>query len=136
MVTFTRRFNVQKGKFSIKNFFSKCDQIRRKQRIWSHLLKKSYIEKRLFYTVMCLRYPICGLWKQDLTCNHLQIVDNKAKGRISKQVFQENKAHQIFQKTNISYPDSHSYVHTPFCLITYDIEEHYQRLKLLTITKN
>ena len=29
---------------------------------------------------------------------------NKAKGWISKQVFQENKAHQIFQKTNISYP--------------------------------
>ena len=28
-------------KFSIKDFFSKCDQIRRKLRIWSHLLKKS-----------------------------------------------------------------------------------------------
>ena len=27
--------------FSIKNFFSKCDQIRRKLLIWSHLLKKS-----------------------------------------------------------------------------------------------
>ena len=34
----------------------------------------------------------------------LQIASNKAKGRISKQVFQENKAHQIFQKMNISYP--------------------------------
>ena len=31
---------VQKMKFSIKDFFSKCDQIRRKLRIWSHLLKK------------------------------------------------------------------------------------------------
>ena len=31
-------------------------------------------------------------------------VGNKAKGRISKRVFQENKARQIFQKTNISYP--------------------------------
>ena len=30
-------------------------------------------------------------------------VGNKAKGRISKRVFQENKARQIFQKTNISY---------------------------------
>ena len=28
---------------------------------------------------------------------------NKAKGRISKRVFQENKARQIFRKTNISY---------------------------------
>ena len=30
--------------FSIKDFFSKCDQIHRKLRIWSHLLKKSLIE--------------------------------------------------------------------------------------------
>ena len=29
---------------------------------------------------------------------------DKAKGRISKRVFQENKARQIFRKTNISYP--------------------------------
>ena len=33
-----------------------------------------------------------------------QIVGNKAKERNSKPVFQENKARQIFQKTNISYP--------------------------------
>ena len=33
-------FNTaQKMKFSIKDFFSKCDQIHRKLRIWSHLLK-------------------------------------------------------------------------------------------------
>ena len=31
-------------------------------------------------------------------------VNNKPKGRISKQVFPENKASQIFRKTNISYP--------------------------------
>ena len=31
-------------KFSNKDFFSKCDQIRRKLRIWSHLLKKSLME--------------------------------------------------------------------------------------------
>ena len=31
-------------------------------------------------------------------------VGNKAKGRISKRVFQENKTRQIFRKTNISYP--------------------------------
>ena len=30
-------------------------------------------------------------------------VGNEAKGRISKRVFQENKARQIFQKANISY---------------------------------
>ena len=35
---------AQKIKFCIKDFFSKCDQIRRKLRIWSHLLKKSLME--------------------------------------------------------------------------------------------
>ena len=33
-----------------------------------------------------------------------QFVGNKAKGRISKRVFQENKARQIFRKANISNP--------------------------------
>ena len=32
-----------------------------------------------------------------------QIAGNKAKGRISKRVFQESKARQNFRKTNISY---------------------------------
>ena len=31
-------------------------------------------------------------------------VGSKAKGRISKRVFQENEERQIFRKTNISYP--------------------------------
>ena len=44
-------------------------------------------------------------------------VGNKAKGRISKRVFQENKARQIFRKTNISYP----LIRTRFCLITDDL---------------
>ena len=35
---------AQKLKFSIKDFFSKCDQIRSLLRIWSHLLRKSLIE--------------------------------------------------------------------------------------------
>ena len=33
-----------------------------------------------------------------------EVVGNKAKERISKRVFQENKARQISRKTNISYP--------------------------------
>ena len=35
-------------KFSIKDFFSKCDQFRTKLRIWSHLLKKSLMENLIF----------------------------------------------------------------------------------------
>ena len=39
-------------KFSIKDFFSKCDQIRRKLGIWSHLLKKSLMENFIFRAVI------------------------------------------------------------------------------------
>ena len=47
----------------------------------------------------------------NMTNDFFEIVGNKAKGRISKRVFQENKARQIFWKTNISYPpDTHTYV--------------------------
>ena len=38
-------------KFSIKDFSSKGDQIRRKLRIWSHLLKESLMENFLFLVV-------------------------------------------------------------------------------------
>ena len=38
-------------RFFIKDFFSKCDQIRRKLQIWSHLLKKSLMENFIFCAV-------------------------------------------------------------------------------------
>ena len=38
-------------KFSIKDLFSKCDQIRSFLRIWSRLLKKSLIENFIFCAV-------------------------------------------------------------------------------------
>ena len=42
---------AQKMKFSIQDIFSKCDQICRKLRIWSHLLKKSLTENFIFLAV-------------------------------------------------------------------------------------
>ena len=44
----------KKMKFSIKDFFSKCHQIRRKLRIWSHLLKKPLMENVIFCEVKIL----------------------------------------------------------------------------------
>ena len=38
-------------KFSIKEFSSKCDQIRSFLRIWSKLLKNSLMESFIFYAV-------------------------------------------------------------------------------------
>ena len=40
-------------KFSIKDFFSKCDQIRSFLRIWSHLFKKSLMENFIFCALWC-----------------------------------------------------------------------------------
>ena len=39
-------------KFPIKDFFCKCDQIRKKLRIWSRLLKKSLMENFNFCVVL------------------------------------------------------------------------------------
>ena len=41
-------------KFSIKDNFSQCDQIRRKLGIWSHLLIKSLMKNFIFCAVMRL----------------------------------------------------------------------------------
>ena len=48
-------------KFSIKDFFSKFDQIRKKLRIWSHLLKKCLMENFIFVAV--IRDPVKHLWQ-------------------------------------------------------------------------
>ena len=42
------KYTTQKMKFSIKDFFSKCDPIRSFLRMWSHLLKKSLMENFIF----------------------------------------------------------------------------------------
>ena len=48
-------FTAQKIKFSVKDFFSKYDHIRRKLRIWSHLLKKTLMENFIF----CFLCSVC-----------------------------------------------------------------------------
>ena len=48
---------VQKMRFSIKDFFSKCDQIRRKLGNWPHLLKKSLMENFIFCAVVNFILP-------------------------------------------------------------------------------
>ena len=45
-------------KFPLKHFSGKCDQIRRKLRIWSHLLEKSLMENFIFRVVRVLNSPL------------------------------------------------------------------------------
>ena len=56
---------TQKRKFSIKDFFSKCDRIRSFLRIWSHLLKKFLMESFIFCAVKYWRSAVIG-WQEIL----------------------------------------------------------------------
>ena len=59
--------------FSIKNFFSKCDQIRSFLRIWSHLLKKPLMENFIF----CAVTPWLTIdFHERITGWHLHYIDN------------------------------------------------------------
>ena len=53
-------YYTNKIKFSIKDFFSKCDQILSFLRIWSHLLKKHLMENFSFFVQSTLEYRIIG----------------------------------------------------------------------------
>ena len=52
---------AQEMKLSIKNFFSTCDQIRRKLRIRSNLLIKSLVEKFIFCAVCQIKKYYTGV---------------------------------------------------------------------------
>ena len=54
-------YTAQRMKFSIKDFFSKCDQIRRKLRISPHLLKKFLMENFIFCAVLSVPDHSSGL---------------------------------------------------------------------------
>ena len=61
---------AQKIKFTIKDFFSKCNQIPRKLWMWSNLLKKSLMENFIFCAVFLscndLVYAYLKFYDQDL----------------------------------------------------------------------
>ena len=48
------KYTAEQIKFSIKDFFSKCDQIRSFLWNWSHLMKKSLLENFIFCAVIHL----------------------------------------------------------------------------------
>ena len=66
-------YTAQKMKFSIQDFFRKCDQIRSFLRIWSHLLQKSLMENFIFCAVVL--FVLYVFWFGGLvsvTCSRLQ----------------------------------------------------------------
>ena len=77
-------------KFSIKDFFSKCDQISRNLRIWSHLLKKSLMENFIF----CAVIEFLGVTLDSLIMT-LTIPEKKV-SKVQKQSL------ELLQKTQVS----------------------------------
>ena len=66
-------------KFFIKDFFSKCDQIRSFLRIWSHLLKKFLMENLIFCAMIALflfMKEMCRFWL--LKCTRSAIIFTSA----------------------------------------------------------
>ena len=62
---------AQKIKFSFTDLFSKCDQIRRKLQIWSHLLKKYVMENFIFCVVKTFNKYFCfSRWVLELSWNN------------------------------------------------------------------
>ena len=66
-------YHCTKNELSIKNFFSKCDQIRRKLRIWSHLLKKSSVENFIFCAVYASEWFLQSLLTTCAFCYNYEI---------------------------------------------------------------
>ena len=64
-------------KVSIKNFFSKCDQIRSFLRIWLHLLKKSFLANFIFCAAYVPRIGARITWHLDYFSNFLMTVEQR-----------------------------------------------------------
>ena len=80
---------TKKWSFPFKDFLSKCDQIRRKLQIWSHLLKKSLMEN-IFLAVCCdvqEKYSIFTLFNLFF---HLYTIHRTNKDEIKKLFFSVN----------------------------------------------
>ena len=93
-------FTTQKMKFSIKDFCSKCDQIRSFLRIWLHLLKKPLMENFMFCAVIITVDKLLG-WSFHWTILPLSLgLDNKFWGSFLPGIFPKD---EISCKTKLAH---------------------------------
>ena len=84
--------NIDQKKVKNPRGFPVVEISQKKKMKWKH--EKKTVEKKPSNQ---LQYFSCST----IFYKAIQFVGNRAKGRISQRVLQENKARQIFQKTNI-----------------------------------
>ena len=78
-------------KFSIKNFSSKCEQIRRKLQIWSHLLKKSLMEN----------FTFCAVFESEMMQNTSQLLTCHYRDSIATYLpYKSKKTNIVLIKSN------------------------------------
>ena len=98
MVLVLASHTAQKMKFFIEDFFSKCDQICWKLRIWSHLLKKSLMENFIFCAVSSFK----RVAKQELCLYHYhikvrhQLQENDFRRRLTFCQWFQNRCHILY----------------------------------------
>ena len=97
-------FTAQKMKFFIKDFSSKCDQIHRKLRIWSHLLEKPLMENLIFCSVGCSVKFSLVLGKILVTVPSVNIVQKQFPRRVLTKKYSENML-QIYMRKRIKNCD-------------------------------
>ena len=64
-------------KFSIKDFFSECNQFRRKLQIWTHLLNKSLMENFIFCAVLDTNNLYGYVMSKSLSTDEFKSIDPK-----------------------------------------------------------
>ena len=101
---------AQKMKFSTKDFFGGCDQIRKNLRIWSHLLKKPLVENFIFCAVV-----FWGIGKLGENIFDPSIVDiwwvlNTPLDRVLDQTQTPSSIHLTMQKPWMQYQPINSWI--------------------------
>ena len=104
-------------KFSIKDLFSKCDQICGKLRIWSYLLKKTLMENFIFRAVLLtIVARLCLCEYKDQISFFYKILNKVPYTSVFQEVivtwlhFDQRKSplqnlHKVFEKTSLWWND-------------------------------
>ena len=109
-----------KMKFSIKDFLSKCNQIRSFLWIWSHLLNKSLMENFIFCEVQGIRYTnqlkLPNIWASVYVSTKTPIFVFPSICRSSRP---EEACNFIKKEILTNYVNFVNFLRTPFLQITF-----------------
>ena len=83
-------------KFSINDLLSKCDQICRNLRIWSHLMKKSIMENSIFCAVNFSQKKLLSFLTDTNTVTMTHVNMSAALLRTDSALFKSNVSRELY----------------------------------------